>query len=71
MKIMKTKLKNKINDEHLADNLVIYIKRKFVSTFSTYSTRGDLEFMKKQRIQVYKYKIGRFGLKYLNLTSTN
>ena len=33
MKIIKTKLCNKMEDEFLADNLIVYIEKEIVETF--------------------------------------
>ncbi|XP_025702777.1 uncharacterized protein [Arachis hypogaea] len=48
MKIVKTRLRSKIADEFLADNLVIYIEKEIAATFSTYSIIDDFELRKKR-----------------------
>ncbi|KAL1326644.1 hypothetical protein AAHE18_13G244600 [Arachis hypogaea] len=50
MKIVKTRLRNKMADEFLADNLVIYIEKKLAAIFDTNSIIDDFENRKKHRI---------------------
>ncbi|XP_021849310.1 uncharacterized protein [Spinacia oleracea] len=49
MKIMKTRLRNKMEDEFLADSLVIYIERKLAKTYSIKSIIDDFKLLKERR----------------------
>ena len=42
-----------MDEEFLAESLVIYIKKETASTFNTNSLIGDFEFMKKQWAQLF------------------
>ncbi|XP_021734874.1 uncharacterized protein LOC110701548 [Chenopodium quinoa] len=48
MKIMKTRLRNKMEDEFLADSLVISIERKISKSFSTKSIIDDFKLLKER-----------------------
>ncbi|XP_072080836.1 uncharacterized protein [Arachis hypogaea] len=50
MKIVKTRLRSKMADEFLADNLVIYIEKELAAIFDTNSVIDDFENRKKCRI---------------------
>ncbi|QHO07770.1 Zinc finger MYM-type protein [Arachis hypogaea] len=50
MKIVKTRLRSKMADEFLADNLVIYIEKELAAIFDTNSIIDDFENRKKRRI---------------------
>jgi hypothetical protein len=50
LKIVKTKLRNKIEDEFLTDSLMLYIEREIVVTFSTDSIIYDFRDMKKRKV---------------------
>ncbi|XP_057746727.1 uncharacterized protein LOC130965998 [Arachis stenosperma] len=50
MKIIKTRLRSKMADEFLADNLVIYIEKELAAIFDTNSIIDDFENRKKRRI---------------------
>ncbi|XP_015955548.1 uncharacterized protein LOC107479943 [Arachis duranensis] len=50
MKIVKTRLRSKIADEFLADNLVIYIEKELAAIFDTNSIIDDFKNRKKRRI---------------------
>ncbi|XP_016165275.1 zinc finger MYM-type protein 1-like [Arachis ipaensis] len=50
MKIIKTRLRSKMVDEFLADNLVIYIEKELAAIFDTNSIIDDFENRKKRRI---------------------
>ncbi|XP_025617098.1 uncharacterized protein [Arachis hypogaea] len=52
MKIVKTRLRSKMADEFLTDNLVIYIEKEIAATFSTDSIIDDFESRKKRRAQL-------------------
>ncbi|XP_016192167.1 uncharacterized protein LOC107633046 [Arachis ipaensis] len=52
MKIVKTRLRSKMTDEFLADNLVIYIEKEIAATFSADSIIDDFESRKKRRAQL-------------------
>jgi hypothetical protein len=46
MKIVKTRLRNKIEDEFLMDSLMLYIEREIAATFSIDSIIDDFRNMK-------------------------
>jgi hypothetical protein len=50
MKIVKTRLCNKIEDEFLTDSLMLYIERKIAATFNTDSIIDDFRDMKTRKI---------------------
>jgi hypothetical protein len=50
MNIVKTRLRNKIEDEFLTDSLMLYIEREIVATFSTDSIIDDFRDMKERRV---------------------
>ena len=47
MNIVKTKLRYKMEDEYLADNLIVNIEREIVETFDSNSILDDFVFMKE------------------------
>ncbi|KAG2707333.1 hypothetical protein I3760_05G144000 [Carya illinoinensis] len=51
MKIVKTRLHNKIEDEFLANNLVVYIKREIVKNFDLDSILDDFVCLKERKLQ--------------------
>jgi hypothetical protein len=50
MNIVKTRLRNKIEDEFLTISLMLYIEREIAATFSTDSIIDDFRDMKEQRV---------------------
>jgi hypothetical protein len=50
MNIVKTKFRNKIEDEFLTDSLMLYIEREIAATFSIHSIIDDFQDMKEQRV---------------------
>jgi hypothetical protein len=50
MKIVKTMLHNKIEDEFLTDSLMLYIEREIAATFSTDSIIDDFRDMKTRKV---------------------
>jgi hypothetical protein len=50
IKIVKTRLRNKIEDEFLTDSLMLYIEREIVATFSTNSIIDDFRDMKTRMV---------------------
>jgi hypothetical protein len=50
LKIVKTRLRNKIEDEFLTDSLMLYIEREIAVTFSTDSIIYDFRDMKKRKV---------------------
>jgi hypothetical protein len=50
MNIVKTKLRNKIEDEFLTNSLMLYIEREITVTFSTDSIIDDFRDMKEQKV---------------------
>ncbi|XP_072061972.1 uncharacterized protein [Arachis hypogaea] len=59
IKIVKTRLRSKMANEFLADNLVIYIEKEIAATFSTYSITDDFESRKKCRTQLSMKRLKR------------
>ena len=51
MKIVKTRLRNKMEDEFLSDNLVVYIEKKIAKNFTTGSILDDFRSLKERRLQ--------------------
>ncbi|XP_061368974.1 uncharacterized protein LOC133311864 [Gastrolobium bilobum] len=51
MKIVKTRLRNKMEDDFLANNLVVYIEREIAKIFTTDSILEDFVNLKERRIQ--------------------
>ncbi|XP_061360340.1 uncharacterized protein LOC133304340 [Gastrolobium bilobum] len=51
MKIVKTRLRNKMDDEFLANNLVVYVERDIAETFTTDSILEDFVNLKERRLQ--------------------
>ena len=49
MKIVKSKLRNKMGDEFLSDNLVLYIEKEIADTFSLDSVLDDFNDTGKRR----------------------
>ncbi|CAN0891639.1 Zinc finger MYM-type protein 1 [Linum grandiflorum] len=52
MKIVKTRLRNKMHDEFLADSLIIYIERDISETFSLDAILSDFNDVKKRRVRL-------------------
>ena len=52
MKLVKTRLRSKMDDEFLADSLVLYIEREIAETFSTDSIIDDFYSLKHRRVQL-------------------
>ncbi|CAH9134491.1 unnamed protein product [Cuscuta epithymum] len=51
MKIIKTRLRNKMEDEYLADNLVVYIEREIAKTFDSKAIIEEFISLKERRAQ--------------------
>ncbi|KAG6730512.1 hypothetical protein I3842_01G083800 [Carya illinoinensis] len=51
MKIVKTRLRNKIEDEFLANNLVVYIERKIAKNFDLNSILDNFVCLKERKLQ--------------------
>ena len=49
MKIMKTKLRNKMEDEFLTNSMVIYIERKIAESFNSDLIIDDFKSLKKRK----------------------
>jgi len=49
MKIIKTRLQNKMEDEFLVDNMIIYIEKEIVENFSSDSIIDELRDLKERR----------------------
>jgi len=49
MKIIKTRLPNKIEDEFLADNIIIYIEKEITENFSYDSIIDEFKDLKERR----------------------
>ena len=50
MKVVKTNLRNKMENDFLTDSLMLYIEKDIVSTFSLDSIVDDFEDLKKRRV---------------------
>ena len=50
MKLVKTELRNKMEDDFLNDSLMLYIEKDIVSTFSLDSIVDDFEDLKERRV---------------------
>ena len=50
MNIIKTRLRNKIEDEFLTDFLMLYIEKEIAATLSIYSIIDDFRDMQARRI---------------------
>jgi hypothetical protein len=51
MKVIKTRLRNKMNDEFLANSLVVYIERKISESFNSDLIHDDFVSMRTRRMQ--------------------
>ena len=52
IKIVKTRLHNRMEDDFLADYLIVYIKKKIAERFTIDMTIDDFYFMKERRAQL-------------------
>ena len=50
MKVVKTNIRNKMENDFLTDSLMLYIEKDIVSTFSLNSIVDDFEDLKKRRV---------------------
>ena len=50
MKVVKTNLRNKMENEILTDSLMLYIEKDIASTFSLDSIVNDFEDLKERRV---------------------
>ena len=50
MKIVKTRMRNKMEDEFLSDNLVVYIEKEITENFTTDSILDDFRSLKELRL---------------------
>ena len=53
MKIVKIRLPNKMEDEFLLDNLVVYIKKEIAKNFTTDSILDDFRSLRERRLQFW------------------
>ena len=53
IKNVKTRIQNKIDDEFLSNNLVVYIEKEIATTFSTYSIIAKFESINKSQVQLF------------------
>jgi len=51
MKIVKTRLRNKMEDEFLADNLVVYIEKEISGSFNSDLILDDFVSLRARRMQ--------------------
>jgi hypothetical protein len=51
MKVVKTRLRNKMNDDFLANNLVIYIEKEISESFSSDLILDDFVSLRSRRMQ--------------------
>ncbi|KAK4369990.1 hypothetical protein RND71_009465 [Anisodus tanguticus] len=49
MKIIKTRLRNKMENEFLADNMMVYIEKEIAESFSSDSIINDFKSLKERR----------------------
>ena len=49
--IVKTGLRNKIDDEFLSNNLVVYIEKKIAKNFTVNSILNDFSSLKERKLQ--------------------
>ena len=52
MKIVKTRLCNKMEDKFLSNNLVVYIEKEIAENFTTDSILDDFRSLKERRLQL-------------------
>jgi hypothetical protein len=52
MKIVKTRLHNKMDNDFLANSLVLYIEKEIVESFNLYSILDDFVFLKDSKVQL-------------------
>ena len=50
MKVVKTNLRNKMENDFLMDSLMLYIEKDIASTFSLDSIVDDFEDLKERRV---------------------
>ena len=62
MKIVKTRLCNKIEDEFLVNNLLIYIEREIFESFNLDLILDNFVYLKSHRMQFWKLCILNFSL---------
>ena len=51
MKIVKTRLRNRMEDDFLADSLVLYIERELAETFSSDSILDEFVDLRERRVR--------------------
>ena len=51
MKIVKTRLHNKMEDEFLSDNLAVYIEKEIAENFTTDSILDEFRSLKERKLQ--------------------
>ena len=51
MKIVKIRLCNKMKDEFLSNNLVVYIEKEIAENFTTNSILDDFRSLKERKLQ--------------------
>jgi hypothetical protein len=52
MKVVKTRLRYKMDDEFLANNLVVYIEREIAESFNSDSILDDFASLRDRRLQL-------------------
>ena len=50
MKLVKTRLRNKMEDEYLTDNVVVHIEKKIIENFDLNSIIDDFKGLKKRKV---------------------
>ena len=50
MKVVRTNLRNKMENDFLTDSLMLYIEKDMASTFSLHSIVDDFEDLKEHRV---------------------
>ena len=59
MKLVKTRLKNKMEDDFLASYMITYIEKDIARTFTIDSNINEFDTMKERRAQ---FKMPKFGM---------
>ena len=50
MKLVKTRLRNKMEDEYLTDSVVVHIEKEIAETFDSDSIIDDFKVLKKRKV---------------------
>ena len=50
MKLVKTRLRNKMEEEYLTDSVVVHIEKEILETFDSDSIIDDFKALKKRKV---------------------